>query len=184
MKYENISIRYAKALFNLAQELNLVQIVADDMRIIQYVFGFKELNQTINNPIIKQSKKISIVKALLKDKINEISLKYLILVIRRKRENLIYDIANQYINIYREKMGIKLAKFRSAIDINENIKLQVIQVLKNIFASDIELVTIVEPKLIGGFVLSIDGKRYDASIRNKLNRLSKEFKINIYEKIF
>ena len=81
-------------------------------------------------------------------------------------------------------MGIKLAKFRSAIDINENIKLQVIQVLKNIFASDIELVTIVEPKLIGGFVLSIDGKRYDASIRNKLNRLSKEFKINIYEKIF
>jgi F-type H+-transporting ATPase subunit delta len=184
MKYEKISIRYAKALFDLTSEMNLEEIVFNDMIVVEQVCNIREFTVTMNSPIIKESKKISIINALFKNKIHTLTFKYLILIIRKQREALIQTIAQQFINLYREKNNIKVAYFKCAAPIDDNFKTHIQKVIEKILNCKTELVVSIEPKLIGGFVVTVDGKRYDASIKNKLDRLSKEFKINIYEKGF
>lgn len=184
MKYERISIRYAKALYDLALEMNTDKAVFDDMLIVEDICRYKELTVIINSPVIKATKKIAIINALLKDRISELSLKYLLLIIRKQRENLFQNIAIQYISIYREKNNIKVAKFVSAAPITDVLKSEIKNTIQTLLNCKTELFADVKSSLIGGFVVTVDGKRYDASIKNKLDRLTKEFKTNIYEKGF
>jgi F-type H+-transporting ATPase subunit delta len=51
-------------------------------------------------------------------------------------------------------------------------------------SDQLEVETRIDPKLIGGFVVEFDDKRYDASVINKLNELRVEFKKNLYIKEF
>ena len=48
-------------------------------------------------------------------------------------------------------------------------------------AKNVEIETIVNPDLIGGYVIEFGDKLYDASVAHKLESLKKEFKGNIYE---
>lgn len=184
MKYERISIRYAKALYDLAEEMNISEKVFNDMFIVEELCTYKNLTSVINSPVIKTAKKTAIINSLLKDKICELSLKYLILVIRKQRECLLHGIAIKYLSLYREKNNIKVAKFTSATSIDDTLKNEIKNTIQNLLNCKTELVSATDPNLIGGFIVSVDGKRYDASIKNKLDRLTKEFKTNIYEKGF
>jgi F-type H+-transporting ATPase subunit delta len=49
---------------------------------------------------------------------------------------------------------------------------------------NLEIETGIDPKLIGGFVLEFDSKRYDASVASKLADLKSEFTKNLYIKEF
>jgi F-type H+-transporting ATPase subunit delta len=46
---------------------------------------------------------------------------------------------------------------------------------------NIEFKTIVDPALIGGFVISFEDKLYDASVRHQLDVLRKEFDSKEYQ---
>jgi F-type H+-transporting ATPase subunit delta len=46
---------------------------------------------------------------------------------------------------------------------------------------NVEVTTAVDPKLMGGYIIEVEGNVYDASVRHKLENLRKEFKINLYE---
>jgi F-type H+-transporting ATPase subunit delta len=48
----------------------------------------------------------------------------------------------------------------------------------------IELIELIDPDVIGGFIINLDDKKYDASIRRQLDRLSKTFGENLYVKGF
>jgi len=184
MKHDRISIRYAKAFIELADEMKLAAQVFEDMKMVHHLCLVKGFVRTINCPVIKQAKKIAIINALLKDRIQELSLRYLSLIVRKGRENLVHGIALQYMKMYRNKIGIKEAFFKSAAPLNDETRKAVIDTLKTQLNADIELIADVNTELIGGFIVSIDGRRYDASIRSKLDRLTREFKVNIYEKGF
>ncbi len=47
-------------------------------------------------------------------------------------------------------------------------------------SDNLEILTKVDPNLIGGFVLEFDNKRYDASISHKLEELRSAFSKNLY----
>ena len=49
---------------------------------------------------------------------------------------------------------------------------------------NLQIETVLDPKLLGGFVLEFDNKRYDASALHKLNQLKSEFSKNLYIKEF
>jgi F-type H+-transporting ATPase subunit delta len=48
----------------------------------------------------------------------------------------------------------------------------------------VEIVTEIDPQLIGGYILELGGKRYDSSVAYQLEQLRKEFKGNVYKKEF
>ncbi len=185
VKYQKITSRYAKALFDLAMELKVSDIVIRDMELLLNVCKENnEFESMLHSPIITSLKKSQVILAIFGKHFNELSIKFIDLVVRKRREMLIDGIAEQYIQLYREFNGIKTVELKTAVTLSEIERAEFIKLFKEITQSKVELQEEVSPKLIGGFIYSYDNKLFDASVRTKLSSLKKEFDLNIYEKGF
>ncbi len=185
MKQGKIAIRYAKALFDFSIEQNILEEAFQDMTLIFNVSKEnKNFRKLLVNPIIKTTKKQTIIREIFQKHIHEITLKFLILITNKRRDIYIESIAAQFIELYKDYKNIKTVYLQTAIEIDEKIRNSIISILKDETQSEIELIEDVKKNLIGGFVLKVDDKLFDASIRNKISKLSREFDVNIYEKGF
>ena len=183
MKNIRIANRYAKALFTLSLEVNLVEKVKYDMSFIaKTIADSSELKKFLLSPVIKDEKKVKIIKTLFEKHIQAFTLHFLNLIIKKRRFLYIDYIAEDYLNFYRDAHNIKLANLQTASALEPETKDKITSILEEFTQKEIELYVEIKKELIGGFVLKIDDKQYDTSIRTKLLKLSKEFSINIYEK--
>ena len=183
MKNVRIASRYSKALFSLSIELNKIDEVKDDMKLIsETIAESPELKRFLLNPISKDDKKIKILNEIFGNYINKFTLKFLDIIIRKRRFVYINYIAEEFLNLYREHKNIKLAYFQTASAIDDESKGKIINILKDFTQHDIELYQEIKKELIGGFVLKIDDNQYDTSIKTKLLKFTKEFSVNPYEK--
>ncbi len=185
VKYLKITSRYAKALFDLALELNVSPLVMNDMELLLKVCKENtEFVSMLHSPIITSVKKSQVLEAIFAKHFNELSLKFVHLVVRKRREMLIDGISEQFIQLYRAFNGIKTVELKTATPLSKTEREQFVELFKEITQSKIELEEEVSPKLIGGFIYSYDNKLFDASVRTRLKSLKEEFNINIYQKGF
>ena len=109
------------------------------------------------------------------------SMRYLDIITRKKRESFIKQIAEEYIFAYKKFKNIFTIYFESATAITAEIRKKVIELLEEQTGGSIELIEDVKKELVGGFVLNYDDYRYDASIAYQLKKLKKESaEINLY----
>lgn len=178
-----IAKRYAKALFDFAKESSKTELINSDMTLMNAVFAdSKEFTSFLRNPIVKGSKKMAVFAEAFKGKINDISLKYIEIITKGKRESLLPEISKQYIFLYKESIGLKTATIKTAISLDEVDRKAIIASLIKLTNKKIELNESIDPTLLGGFVLQIDGKQYDASFKSRINKLKKEFETNEFIK--
>ncbi len=179
MKTTKISNRYAKALFELAIEKNIIEQVKKDTQLIVDIYeSNKDFKLMLLNPIIKSDKKQNIIKKIFENHLHKVSLNFLIIITQKRRESFINGIAEQFTNLYKEYKGIKTIALKTAVEIDDNIRKNLILLLKKQTDSEIELIEKTDKNLIGGFILSTDDKQFDSSISNKLQKISKELNVN------
>jgi F-type H+-transporting ATPase subunit delta len=185
MNTGRIAGRYAKALFELAGEQNLLEAVHNDMLAIKSICeSNRDFRHLLESPIISQGKKTAVFKAIFFDNVNLISYRFLEIIIKKRREVLVAEIAQEYINFYNDFLNIKTVVLKTATKANDALVIQLKNILKEKLKANIELVEAVNSNLVGGFVLTYEDKQYDASVRRNINRLKKEYNINIYESKF
>ncbi|MCF8365072.1 MAG: ATP synthase F1 subunit delta [Bacteroidales bacterium] len=180
-----ISKRYAKALFDLAIEMKKLEHIKDDVMLIQQVIRENpEFSRLLRSPIIPAGKKNKIIAAIFKDKLDVLTFKFLQLVTRKERELLLDAISSSFVNLYKDYHNIITIKLTSASKIDEQSKKDLIKLLTDDTKKTIELIEETDKNLLGGFVLTMDDKKFDASIRHQLDRLKKSFDKNLYIKGF
>jgi F-type H+-transporting ATPase subunit delta len=185
MKETRLAIRYAKALLELALEKKLEDKVKIDMMLVSEICeSNREFRRMLSNPVINAEKKESILSEIFKNKIEKISLSFLILITGKKREVHIDEIAKSYIEQFKEEKGIKTAIIETPVELDNAARERIIALLKEKTKSKIELVESINKNLIGGFKLTFDNKQYDTSILSDIQKLKREFNVNIYEKGF
>jgi len=163
--------RYAKALFELAT--NQLDVVEADMLLLTNTFKEnKNLAQILKDPTVSASKKLNIIKAVFENKVSETSLNLIDLLGRKERLSLLPSIATAFDTLYKNKKQIKVANVISAVPLDENLERLIFNKVKELTGSnEIKLKNIVNPDIIGGFVLNVDDIRYDASISGKLAKI-------------
>jgi len=185
MKETKISIRYAKALFELALEQGIEDRVKEDMIVIKDVCrSNNELIRILISPVIKVTVKDKILKSIFAEHIHKLSMSFISLIVRKGRESLVVEIACDYVARFKEFKGIKTAYIKTAKKIDEKTRQQLIEKLQTITQAQIELVEEIKEDLVGGYILKIDDNQYDASILSRLKRLKRDFKDNLYVKGF
>ena len=179
-----IAKRYAKALFGLALEMNVVEETKSDMELIMSVcLSNKDFTQMLKSPVIRSEKKQKVMRAIFNDKISELSMRYLNIITRKKREIFINQIAEEFIFAYKKFKNIFTIYFASATAISDEIRQKVITLLEGQTKGTVELIEEVEKELIGGFIMNYDDYKYDASIAYQLKKLIKNSaKINLYKR--
>ena len=168
------AIRYARAIYEIADEEKLVEEVCKDMIRINELnrdsFDFKNL---LSNSIIDNIDKKKAILSLI-EKNNSITEKLLDLLIRNKRVAIISDIASSFIQLYNKQNNIKEAVIITASPIDKNIENQILPQIKIPEAKSITLTNLVDSSIIGGFIIRYDGKEYNASIKQNLQNLKTE----------
>jgi len=175
MNYSKISIRYSKALFLLSKEKSLLDEINNDMILIQEVNkSSEEFRRLLESPTIQTSDKQKVLISIFQKKVDGLTMNILNLVVKNKRENFISDIARNFIDLFRKEKNIKAATLTTAIEVNNKVKDEVITLVKKIYNANVELTTVVDEEIIGGYVLRIDDKQLDTSISNKLKEINRD----------
>ena len=180
-----ISKRYAQALFDLALEMKILDRVNKDMLLVRSVtVENPEFRRLLASPIIPPGKKSQIIKGIFEKHLEKLSFRFLQLVIKKEREAYLRNIAENFTSLYKKFNNILLVELTTAQPIDDEIRREILILLKDATHKKIELKEKVEEDLIGGFVLNLDDSQYDASLRKKISRLRKDFESNLYIKGF
>lgn len=185
MKETKIANRYAKALFDLALEKELIDQVKVDMELVVSVCQQnKDFRMMLQSPIIFTGKKEAILREIFEKQIQQISYYFLMIITRKKREALLEAIAQQFVIIFKEYKNITMATLSTAVELDKEIKDKVIALLSEQTKGEIELTEEINKDLIGGFVLSYDDNQYDASIKKQIKELRRDFDKNLHIRKF
>lgn len=179
MNDSKISVRYAKALFNLANENNVVESVKNDVVLLNEVCSDVLFNDFLNSPIIPISKKVKIFEGIFKGKVHSYVFELLILMAKNRRESYLKMITLDFLKFYRDFYGIIEAELTTAVQISEQSKSKIIAMLSNLLKGKVEIKNNVKTDLIGGFVLRIDDQQIDASVKTQLQNYRKELKKSV-----
>jgi F-type H+-transporting ATPase subunit delta len=169
--------RYAKSLIDLSTEQSALEAIKNDMLFFEEVVDANsELEAILKNPIVPLDKKTGILSDIFDGKVHEITKSFLKLVVNKGRSSILFDTAKQFINQYNAIKGIVTAEVTSAIALTEANKVEIISLVKKeLGANEVIVKEKVDEKLIGGFILKVGDKQFNASIAGGLQKLKKEF---------
>mgnify|MGYP003614653814 FL=1 len=169
------AIRYSKAILDLANSKGVAEVVSDDMKTIATTInGNLELSTFIQNPTIKVEVK---EKALLEvfAGSNAVTKGLVHLLFENKRFEILGAIALEYGKLSDLANGKELAQVTTAFPMDAALEAQVLAKIATLSDKKITLENIVDPAIIGGFILRIGDKQYNASVYNRLQVLKREF---------
>ena len=182
MNNYKINTSYAKALLLLARDIDKLDRVADDMRLVGSVMAENhELAVVFANPVIKQDKKQAIVRDLFAEHVCEATMVFLLFVVRKNLSVYLRGISDSYLQMYRDEKGIVLSDLVTHQPIDDNARRLVTEMVAAYTGKTVELHDRTDPKMLGSFKLEFDGKMYDARIRTQIKRMRVEFAKNEYE---
>jgi F-type H+-transporting ATPase subunit delta len=177
-----LSKRYAKALFDLALEMNIVDQVIKDLQLVFDVYREnKDFRLVLDAPIVNTDRKAAIFKSLFKERVHDVSFKFFMIILRKRREHYLGSIAEEFIIMYKKYKNIVTVRLQTAAPVDEKIRKKVISLLEKQTHGEIELEEQVRKEIIGGFILTYDDNKYDDSIKTQLQMIKRDVAdINLY----
>ncbi len=180
-----LSKRYAKALFGLALEMDILEQVLKDMQLVYDVYTENKDFRLVLDAPVNPDKKRAIFKSLFEKRVNEITFKYLLIILRKRRESYLGTIGEEFVNLYKNFKNIITVHLQTAAAIDKSIREKVIDLLEGQTKGEIELNEVVKKEIIGGFILTYDDKKYDDSIKTQLQLIKRDVAdFNLYVKGF
>ena len=173
-----ISVRYARALFQLAQEQGCEKAVYDGLThfVHNYVLAIAQFNEVLADPIVAKEEKVKLVEMAVGEPMHDCLKQFIAFVAEQKREDKMFLIALKYMEMYRTLHHILSTKVTTATELSESSYDNIKAYIKQTFDAEAEMEVKIDPSLIGGFILDIENTRLDASVAGQLNALKNRLK--------
>lgn len=180
MHNPRLAARYAKSLLGLALEQNQLEKVYQDVLYLQQVCRVsKDFVTILKSPVIKADKKLGVLNGITEGKTGELVSLFNKLLVTKGREYFLPEILTAFIEQYKKHKGIYSIRLTTAAPVSDELKQQIIQKVQDqTIMKQIELESVVNEDIIGGFVLEIGDNLVDASISYDLNKIKAQFMNN------
>lgn len=173
-----ISMRYAKALINYAVSKEAEDSVYQSAYILsQSLLKEKRLKEVLVSPILSTREKQNLIMTASggEDKVCFEFKQFIKLVLKQRREHYLQFMMMVYLDLYRKKKHIGTATLITAVPVDKAIEERVKSTASHLLHSQMELKTVVDSTIEGGFIFDIDDYRLDASVATQLRRVKKQF---------
>ncbi len=178
MKGTRAAQRYAKAILDLAKDRNESDAVYQDMESIsQTITSSEELQSLLASPVIKDDLKRNALKEIFKNA-SPVTLGAFDILLENNRINILKAVAQKYIQQYNELNNIQVATVTTAIPLDSNLEGKIQDKIREITGNSATIKNVVDPSIIGGFILRIGDLQYNASVAKNLNNLKRQFSNN------
>ncbi|HBH48618.1 MAG TPA: ATP synthase F1 subunit delta, partial [Bacteroidales bacterium] len=115
MNESTLTVRYAKALFQVGEETGKTEIIRKDIELLYNTSkDSKEFVELLQSPIIKTSQKVKIFNEVFSGKLDTVVLNFFQLLAQNKREQFFSRMCFNFLQLYNQEKGIKEAVFTTA----------------------------------------------------------------------
>ncbi|MDQ3071850.1 MAG: ATP synthase F1 subunit delta [Bacteroidota bacterium] len=172
MSQSRVAARYALSLFTLAKEQEATEQVKQDVdTLLDLISNSRDFELLLLSPVVNADKKWQVFQRTFEGKVQDLTLTFIRVVMRKRREMALADIFEEFVALYNESKGILTATLTTAVPVSSGIEEDIKSFLQKKTGVDVELTTETDNKLLGGFVLKYKDKLVDASVATKLKDL-------------
>ncbi len=170
-----ISIRYAKALFSLAQDEKKLDKVANDLGELKILLDTSSDFKTfVVNPLISGNKKAEVLKSLFSGKLDPLTMNFLYLLSSKKRVDVLDQILQKFDELLLKYRNQVVAELTSSLVLDDK-QLDAIKTnIETMTQKTVLLETNEDNSLIGGFTVKIEDIIIDNSVRYQLAKLKEK----------
>lgn len=174
MSQGSLANRYAKALFEVADEKKLLDEVEKDLRlIVDTVEKSQELQSFLEHPQVDDKAKVEVLEKLFRAQVSDIVFNFVRMILERGRFSLLKLMFNGYMTLANEARGIADATVVSAAPLGVTRLSQIAAEFGGKLGKSLRVNNVVDPSMIGGITIRVGDRIYDGSIKGKLSRFKK-----------
>ena len=165
--------RYSLALFELAEENNLLSQIEDQsLSMLNLINQSNDFYNLIKDPTINQEDLSKVLNIIVeKNKFDTLFKNFLNFLIQKRRFFFIESILESFIETCSIKRGELKAELKSAKNLSSDEITKITELLTKNFSSKIKLNYKHDESLIGGLVVQVGSTMVDTSIKNKLQQI-------------
>jgi F-type H+-transporting ATPase subunit delta len=172
MREARVAHRYAHALFNVALNRDMVDIVASELFQLRTL---TEKDSTFLNflsaPQVLTEHKVELLKTLFTSRLSQPLLSFLLLLIEKSRIDYLGDIAIEFEKLVEQHRGIIKARITTAVPLDDAYKNRLKAKLEEISGQKIDLIHKLDKSIIGGIIVQLNFRIIDRSIRHQIDAL-------------
>ena len=168
----SLSRRYAKALFQLAKDAGSEDSIGREIEEFLAAYSGSELQAVLTNPAFGIDVRRNVLKQVAQNQqLSPLSTRFLSLLLERDRLGHLDGIANRFRRLLNDAKGRVEAKVVSASALDRAMIDSLSGRLRSLSGKEVILQQEVEPALLGGLMVELEGKVYDGSIRTQLEKM-------------
>lgn len=150
-----------------------------DLKFVYGVFSSqKDLKVLLKSPVVRIGRKQAIIRHLFEPKLHPLILRYMLIIVRKQRGHLLDGISGAYMKVYKQYLGIETVRITTARPLDEKVREKALLAAQELTPHKIEFEENVDPDIIGGFILDLDDRQYNASVQYRMSRLRKHLMID------
>jgi F-type H+-transporting ATPase subunit delta len=164
---------YTDALMSLAKSANLVDEFGTNCQtLLELLDSSPELCGILTNPIVKGVDKKAILTKVVGNTLHPFMVNFLMILVDRRRIGSLAGICLRYQAALRKMKGIVLAEVTSAIALTDAQTQSVRERVQGMTeATSVEIVTKIDPDILGGVIIKVGSQIIDSSLRAEIRRL-------------
>jgi ATP synthase F1 delta subunit len=171
---EEIAEVYARSLFEVAKEHDLVDEVRDQLgEFADALHENRELSVFFFSPYFSTEEKKEGLERAVTDG-EPIFMNFLEALLERHRMPVIFRIRTRYEEHWDEEHQMLPVEVTSAVELDKSTVQSIGKRIGEQTGREVELSSKVDPDILGGIVLRVGNFILDASIKNRLNQLRKQ----------
>jgi len=171
---EAVAEVYARALFEVASERNLLAAVHEQLgQFVDALSADRQLEVFFVSPYLSTAEKKDGLHRMLEGA-EETFMSFLETLVERQRMNEIFHIRTRYDELWDTEMKMLPVEVTSAVGLDEAMVRSLGERIGADTGTTIQLTTVVDPDILGGVVLRVGNVILDASIRSRLDQLRKQ----------
>lgn len=172
-----ISLRYARALYDYAKQEKAEEAVYSLSKDLIRLFSENEnLKMILAHPLMKKSDKRALLLNIVKKHDCPVFVKFIDIVLQNNRENRLQLFLLKYLEYYRELHHIYSGKLITSIELDDDAEEKLFKIFDLQDHITLEVEKIVDPEILGGFMLEVHQLRWDATVASHLKIIKSEFK--------
>lgn len=167
-----LATKYARAIFELAQDDNKLDQYADDLNQVQAdLFSLPDAVKFFQNPLVPHQSKKDLLSKAFKDNVSDTVMNFLLLLVDKNRIGIFPEIFAIFTNLKNSAQGVLVADVVTAFPLSKTLENQLNKKLATVTGNKIVIRKHEDKNILGGIIVTIGDKRIDGSAAGKLRAL-------------
>ena len=166
----NVGSVYGEALYSLARDEQLSQVILQQLKVLDGCFTAEpDFLRLLGAPNLPKAERCQILDDSFRGKVEPYVLNFLKILTEKGYMRYFADCVKSYRELYNQDNGILPVTAVTAVPMTDKQISALTAKLQSITGKRIELVTKLDPKVLGGMRLDYDGKRVDDTVAHRMD---------------